>query len=473
MAAWTSRSSRSSTSSSASYARSLPPPRAGRTTSRPCGGAATCCAILRPRSSRASSASPHIEPAEPRHRLRLRRRSFPRHRDDRFAAAPASDGGARLRRRGADRIDPPLGGKRLEAVGDAEHRLGAAEIEEAVIGHDLTDALEHPGLGLLVEVNKDVAAEDDVEAAEDARVVEQVEFPELHHRPDRRVDLPALAVLLEVLHEEADRETALHLELRIDSGFRLGQDVPRDVRGDDLVAPAAQLGRVLAQQHGDGIGLLPARGGRAPDAEAAARRARLDQVRQDQRDELVEGLLVAKEERLVRRHRIDDIADESLAPARAQGANELVEILEAVIARHRDQPVLEQVALVLADDEARALAQEAAEILEIVRLHIRPSSTNFCTKAGISPTGRMAAQMPAWAATVPPESARVRAPLRPSCPIPVRTRTRTLPPQASARLRSIGSAAGRQKFSGGPLSSLAMRRPPLFSPSKWKSPGAI
>ena len=48
-AAWTSRSSRSSTCSSASCARSWPTPRPARTTSRPSGAAATCCASRRGR----------------------------------------------------------------------------------------------------------------------------------------------------------------------------------------------------------------------------------------------------------------------------------------------------------------------------------------------------------------------------------------------------------------------------------------
>src|SRR5438105_10224994 len=44
MAAWTSRNSRSSTSSSASCARSLPMPPRAATSSRPCGAAAMSCA---------------------------------------------------------------------------------------------------------------------------------------------------------------------------------------------------------------------------------------------------------------------------------------------------------------------------------------------------------------------------------------------------------------------------------------------
>src|ERR1700754_3831036 len=47
MAAWTSPSSRSSTSSSASCARSSTPRRADRITSRRCGAAAMCCASPR------------------------------------------------------------------------------------------------------------------------------------------------------------------------------------------------------------------------------------------------------------------------------------------------------------------------------------------------------------------------------------------------------------------------------------------
>ena len=55
---------------------------------------------------------------------------------------------------------------RLEAVGQADHRLGRAEHEIAVALGDARDAVEHADLGLLVEIDQHVAAEHHVERAE-------------------------------------------------------------------------------------------------------------------------------------------------------------------------------------------------------------------------------------------------------------------------------------------------------------------
>ena len=51
-------------------------------------------------------------------------------------------------------------------------------------------------------------------------------------------------------------------------------------------------------------------------------------------------------------------------------------------------------------------------------------------------------------------------PASPSWPMPVSITTSTRPPQAAAALRSIGSTAGRQKFSGGSSVTRAANAPP-------------
>ena len=53
---------------------------------------------------------------------------------------------------------------------------------------------------------------------------------------DRGVDLPALALLLEILDQQLDRQAALHLELRVEPGLRLVEDLGREVGRDDLEA---------------------------------------------------------------------------------------------------------------------------------------------------------------------------------------------------------------------------------------------
>ena len=76
-------------------------------------------------------------------------------------------------------IDAALVGDRLEAVGQPDHRLGAAQHQEAVALGDAGDALEHADLGGLIEVDQHVAAQHQIEAAEMGEVVEQVERHEL------------------------------------------------------------------------------------------------------------------------------------------------------------------------------------------------------------------------------------------------------------------------------------------------------
>ena len=57
----------------------------------------------------------------------------------------------------------------------------------------LRQALENIGLGVLVEIDQHVAAEDDVEHAEVGKILQQVELAMLHHGADVGIELPELA----------------------------------------------------------------------------------------------------------------------------------------------------------------------------------------------------------------------------------------------------------------------------------------
>src|SRR3546814_10538504 len=80
----------------------------------------------------------------------------------------------------------------LESIGDTEHSLGTAEIEEAVGRHDLSNATQHLALGGLVEVDQHVAAEHHVELPEHRRIVEQIERLVGDHAADFLADAPLL-----------------------------------------------------------------------------------------------------------------------------------------------------------------------------------------------------------------------------------------------------------------------------------------
>src|SRR3546814_2052188 len=66
---------------------------------------------------------------------------------------------------------------------------------------------------------------------------------------DFLADAPLLAFLGEMLHQQSDRQAALHLELRVEAFLCLLQDFGRQVGGDDLDAPAGQARGVVLQHH--------------------------------------------------------------------------------------------------------------------------------------------------------------------------------------------------------------------------------
>src|SRR3546814_6863198 len=73
---------------------------------------------------------------------------------------------------------------RSVCVRQAEHHLRCAEDEKAVAFGDVRDRRDDLLLGGLVEVDQDVSAEHDIEAAKGACILQQVEMPEADHRPE-------------------------------------------------------------------------------------------------------------------------------------------------------------------------------------------------------------------------------------------------------------------------------------------------
>ena len=134
----------------------------------------------------------------------------------------------------------------------------------------LAQALEDAGLGVLVEIDQHVAAEDHVESAEMGEILQQIELPMLHHGADIGIELPELADLREMLDQQLDRQAALHLELAEDAGLGFFQHRLRQIGRDDLDPPARQRRAQFLQAHRDRIRLLPGGGRRAPDPQRAA-----------------------------------------------------------------------------------------------------------------------------------------------------------------------------------------------------------
>src|SRR5690348_14879118 len=114
-------------------------------------------------------------------------------------------------------VEAVLVADHLEAVGQAHHGLGGAEHQKTVAGGDARQPIEHVDLGLLVEIDQHVAAEDQIEDAEVGKVRQQVELAEFDHGADVRRDLPELTGLGKMLDQELDRQPALHLELAVEA----------------------------------------------------------------------------------------------------------------------------------------------------------------------------------------------------------------------------------------------------------------
>ena len=106
--------------------------------------------------------------------------------------------------------------------------------------HRLGETAEDIDLGILVEIDQDVAAEDDVEGAELGEIVQQIQLPMLNHGAQLRADLPKLAVLLEIFDEQLNRKAALDLELAVDARFRFLEHFRGQVGRDDFDAPSGE-----------------------------------------------------------------------------------------------------------------------------------------------------------------------------------------------------------------------------------------
>ena len=170
----------------------------------------------------------------------------------------------------------------------------------------------------------------------------------------------------------------------------------------------------------------------------SARGSRGEQRRHDGVAEMLERHLVAEEERLVRRHRLDHFDDQRLGVRTAQLGNEAGEIEQPGLARDRQQPALDEVVLLRRQHEAGARLQEPAQIVVIVRRHERAPRNSRDTFGAICSSGSTAEQTPAaTAAPGMPQTTEVAS----SCAM-------TLPPAlttSAAPVGAVGAHAGQDQ----------------------------
>ena len=80
---------------------------------------------------------------------------------------------------------------RFELRTDSAQRFHGADHEKAVALHALSDAVEQRGAVPIVEVDRDVAAEYNVELSQRGKVFHQVQLPETYHASNLVAKLPA------------------------------------------------------------------------------------------------------------------------------------------------------------------------------------------------------------------------------------------------------------------------------------------
>src|SRR5271157_645191 len=146
---------------------------------------------------------------------------------------------------------------------DAEGRLGAAEQQPAASKQRAMEFLQDFLPGRSVEVNKDIAAEHQIEGSEGAHALAQVNGLKTGHATHRLAQLPVHAGTAEILDQEGRRQTAVHLNLLVLTGPGAFQDLRGKVGAQDLNVPVTE--RVVQEKHGQAVSFLPGGRGSRPE----------------------------------------------------------------------------------------------------------------------------------------------------------------------------------------------------------------
>src|SRR5215510_15381980 len=126
---------------------------------------------------------------------------------------------------GCRNVKPASVGERLECVGQAYDGLGGPKHKVSVVRHLARNAVEHCGLGALIEIDQHVPAKHHVECAQRGEIVKEVDGTELHHAAQFRSELPGFANLVEIFDQQLNRQPTLNFKLGVDPGLRLFKDL--------------------------------------------------------------------------------------------------------------------------------------------------------------------------------------------------------------------------------------------------------
>src|SRR5258705_328972 len=200
-------------------------------------------------------------------------------------------------------------------IAHSRQRLRVPEEQEAVRREASQEPCDDMLLGGRIEIDHDVAAEDQVEpVAHRVRVGLQIELLEPHDVADLRPRLHAVVVLAGAAQHEALQVRRRDLPRPLDGPRRrprLVEDARGDVRGQHFDGPARARGEVMEQAHGHRDRLLARRTRGAPRPDLLGPCARIALGPPTRRERLLEELELARlpeELRLVGADVVDQLA---------------------------------------------------------------------------------------------------------------------------------------------------------------------
>src|SRR5579859_7257859 len=238
-----------------------------------------------------------------------------------------------------------------------------AEEEQAVGGEQAVDVGEKLLARLLGEVEHDVTQEDDIEGlGKGEPVCAEVGNAEVAELAQVGLDHPVLSVVIEEADDVAGREAAVHFDAVIAGGLAAVDDFGADIRALDFDIPGGELGKVLAEQHGDAVSLMAGGTGGAPNAKAAGDAPAFKQGGQQFGAQQLEGAAITKEAGFVDSHGLGDGALQGLIVLEAKQLDEFFDLGEALVAQKPGEAGLEQVVAGGIEDILRLFEDQLTQV---------------------------------------------------------------------------------------------------------------
>ena len=103
--------------------------------------------------------------------------------------------------------------KRLKFFNNIQCCFGASQEKISMRGKQWRNLAKNFSLGLLIEVDQDIAHENDIDFGQKRPRLGEVQFTKLNHAPNFIPDLPRIALFGEVLDQKLGGKAAIHLYL--------------------------------------------------------------------------------------------------------------------------------------------------------------------------------------------------------------------------------------------------------------------